>query len=269
MKKFMAILAVLALTGTAMAEVAITAAEGTGADDDMLVIGYSGEPLVGLALVLDCGTGGDMIDVSGYWVDSFFDVYVDAYYTTPGDLDDDDFSDDDTTPFADPDAAGEVTSNAAKVSLCIAALPTDHLGKDPATPVAKVNVVDGDADNQVTVTVSLDMLRGGPVTPAGAVAATINGGASDDVVISINGGCPCLGDVYPPGAADLYVTFDDLSYLAFMLESGGWFVQPGDTYWNECADVYPPGTPDGYLTFDDLSYLAYMLEQASWFIDCH
>jgi len=179
MKKVVCLIAVLALTASVNAGVVITAAEGTGANDNKLVLSYTadaGDELVGLAVVLDAGTGGDTIKVTSGWaIDSFFDVFIDAYKTDPAKLDDTTFGDDGTTPFADTEGPGQVTTDSAKVSLCVAALPADHVGKASSAELAVIDVNDGDADGEVTVCVTLDTLRGGPVDIEGAVAATING----------------------------------------------------------------------------------------------
>jgi len=179
MKKVVCLIAVLALTAGVYADVVITAAPGTGANAGKLVLSYTadaGDELVGLAVVLDAGTGGDTIKVTSGWaIDSFFDVFIDAYKTDPAKLDDTTFGDDGTTPFADTEGPGQVTTDSAKVSLCVAALPADHVGKASSAELAVIDVNDGDADGEVTVCVTLDTLRGGPVDIEGAVAATING----------------------------------------------------------------------------------------------
>mgnify|MGYP000924670411 CR=1 FL=1 len=179
MKKVVCLIAVLALTAGVYADVVITAAPGTGANAGKLVLSYTadaGDELVGLAVVLDAGTGGDTIKVTSGWaIDSFFDVFIDAYKTDPAKLDDTTFGDDGTTPFADTEGPGQVTTDSAKVSLCLAALPADHLGKASSSELAVIDVNDGDADGAVTVCVTLDTLRGGPVDIEGAVAATIEG----------------------------------------------------------------------------------------------
>jgi len=197
MKKVVCLIAVLALTAGVYADVVITAAPGTGANAGKLVLSYTadaGDELVGLAVVLDAGTGGDTIKVTSGWaIDSFFDVFIDAYKTDPAKLDDTTFGDDGTTPFADTEGPGQVTTDSAKVSLCLAALPADHLGKASSAELAVIDVNDGDADNEVTVCVTLDTLRGGPVDIEGAVAATINGSC----VTIILGTPECLKNTAP------------------------------------------------------------------------
>jgi len=197
MKKVVCLIAVLALTASTYAGVVITAAEGTGPNDNKLVLSYTadaGDELVGLAVVLDAGTGGDTIKVNSGWaIDSFFDVFIDAYKTDPAKLDDTTFGDDGTTPFADTEGPGQVTTDSAKVSLCLAALPADHLGKASSSELAVIDVNDGDADGAVTVCVTLDTLRGGPVDIEGAVAATIEGSC----VTIILGTPECLKNTAP------------------------------------------------------------------------
>jgi hypothetical protein len=84
-----------------------------------------------------------------------------------------------------------------------------------------------------------------------------------DVVIPPPG-CPCPGDLVPPGAPDGYITTGDMSYLIQLLVAKGppYIIAEGDPLFNECADLVPPGAPDGYITTGDMSYLIQMLVAA-------
>jgi len=250
MKKVVCLIAVLALTAGVYADVVITAAPGTGANAGKLVLSYTadaGDELVGLAVVLDAGIGGDTINVTSGWaIDSFFDVFIDAYKTDPAKLDDTTFGDDGTTPFADTEGPGQVTTDSAKVSLCLAALPVDHLGKASSAELAVIDVNDGDADNEVTVCVTLDTLRGGPVDIEGAVAATIVGSCAVIPQGPVPPACwSCDGQTVGNANGDAAVNFLDLGLLKAS------FLKPVGGGYNCCADF----NHDGAVNFLDLGIL--------------
>ncbi|MBN2210973.1 MAG: hypothetical protein JW709_06215, partial [Sedimentisphaerales bacterium] len=266
MKKFLAILVVLALAVPAMAQDNITISFDNTTAGQLTIswdaTGATNGGPVGFALAVVCSAG--QIDDVEFPVDSFFDVYIDLAYdmetATPGSYTYGAGTAADAV--ADPAGPGVIALPATDFVLSFAGLGgTSAPPTDP--PLTGSITITSDAG--ATVDVDVDTLRGGVVNKGGVM--NVIGLPTTGIVIPPKG-CGCPGDVYPWGGRDNYVTFDDLGELAYRLEISGWFIMPGDPNWDDCGDVYPPGAIDGYITFDDLGQLAYDLEVAGWFIDC-
>ncbi|MBN2210978.1 MAG: hypothetical protein JW709_06240 [Sedimentisphaerales bacterium] len=266
MKKIFLLMAFFAFTAPVLALDNITISiDNTTAGEltiswDATGAGYGGP--VGFALLISCSAG----QIDGITaVDSFFDVFIDLAYdmetATPGSYTYGAGTLADIA--ADPDGPGVVALPATDLVLSFAGL--GGTSAPPADPPLTGSITISSPAG-ATVDIDVDPLRGGIVNKGGVMNVI---GLPIEVPMGWHPPCLCPGDVYPWGARDNYVTFDDLGELAYILELKGWFLWFGDEYYDECGDVYPPGAHDDYITFDDLGQLAFDLEVAGWFIDCN
>ncbi|MBN2210977.1 MAG: hypothetical protein JW709_06235 [Sedimentisphaerales bacterium] len=260
MKKAMVLMMVGVLAAAAMAQDSIVISVDNSTPGELTInwdaTGAADGGAVGFAIAVTCSVGviDEIVDVH-----PFYDIYIDgAYYEinfgdgyTYGEGDLDDIA-------ANPVVPGVIPLPASDLVLSFAGLggTTPPPAEPPLVGFITIASTDG-----ATVDIDTGSIRGGVVNKGGAMNVT----GLPTTGIEINPeGCDCPGDVYPWGARDYAVTFDDLGELAYRLEIGGWFIQPGDANWDDCGDVYPPEAPDGYITFDDLGQLAFDLEN-TWF----
>lgn len=259
MKKLVVLLAVVALTAPVFAGDLIL--DPVDNEDGTLTINYTytGDAPVGLALIVDSTGDGETQSAAG---GPFLNVFIDCYNSNPGNLNDNDFSDDGCDPAADPAGPGVATLPAAVVSLSMGELDENNDAPSPGT-LATVDF-GGAASGVITG----DTLRGCVVDVLGA-EMTINGVACDTAsvpfsVTDTGGGCACRGDVAlsngaPPGDG-VTVDLGDFNYFLGQLGAvGAPFVIDPTPANLLCADVAASnGAPviggDGKVDLGDFNY---------------
>ena len=256
MKKFFALLAVVALTAPAMAAVNVwIEADGTvmmeATDSDTLP--------VGLALEVDANDGGDGEQVADFVSDnSVYNANIDDAFSNPGN-------------YNDENDLGQGTKAATIDAPGVASLPADAiaistgiLGADPGTgPLALGQIVLSSGAGDVCL--SVNDLRGGLVAADGSAITPVftNGtgacGAAGELYSITGDVCDCLGDISSPGGPDIrdgIVSTSDLSNLIGILSAvGAPFIVDPIPAGKECMDLAGPSGPgaDGVLSTSDLS----------------
>ena len=187
----LAAIAVPALAGSITIDVN-DQGDGTGI---VQITDITGVPPVCVALVVTANDGGDgdtVVDVNAP-VDSFFDVFPDFYNTTPGAMDDDDFSNDGGHPGADPAGAG-VLESGDQVSLSMGELDDVDNADDMTLPI-DLAVIDLGAAGDVQITV--DALRGGIVDVNLGDVTVVYAQAGTGLFDITSGPAECMKDTAP------------------------------------------------------------------------
>ena len=208
MRNLIAILAVLAMGVSAMADV--TWVEDNATSGTSTMTWTSTDPLAGMALELTVVSGAlDSVEMTG------FNVFIDQAYSTPGFAT---LAEVNTNPVAEADAPGAITDLAGTFAVCGGSLTEDHAGVTTGTIVLM-------ASEETVVDIVADDTRGGAVAMGGAAVAVtaaqatitvgpspfeqgdINGDGVVDfsdanIVITLWGTSDAAGDVNGDGVVD-------------------------------------------------------------------
>ena len=219
MRNLIAILAVLAMGVSAMADVVITESAATGPNS--LVLDVAADPAIaGMAVEVTVDSGSlTSVSMDG------FNVFIDQAYSTPGFTT---LAEVATNPVANADAPGAITDLTGTFALCAGSLTEDHAGVTAAT----ITIT---SDDGAVVTITADDTRGGAVAMGGD-SVTIVGGT---FTVPTGGGCP--EDLNGSG----YVEAGDISMI---IAKWGQQVPEGET-WIEDLNG------SGYVEAGDISMI--------------
>ncbi len=229
MRNLIAILAVLAMGVSAMADV--TWVEDNTTAKTSVMTWTSSEPLAGMALELAVADGTSLTSVAM----TGFNVFIDQAYSTPGFTTLESVN---TNPAANADAPGAITDLTGTFAVCGGSLTEDHAGVSTGTIVLT-------ADVSTTVDITADETRGGAVAMGGAAVAVT------PVTATITAGPTCWSyEYFTSGDADGDGDVDTDDWPIFRDAFG---TAEGDAAYNPCADFDKDGDvdTDDWPTFRD------------------
>ena len=167
MKKFLAILVVMALVAPAMADVTITT-DNANPGEVVITLDAGSDGIVGIGLEVDVTGGGTCTDAS-FAVDSFFDIFIDSAYDLGVGYDYPGTGPANGIPTAEQGAPGEMPLPASIFSISAGGLDDDGIGGGTEeAPTTAVITLTGTPDAPVEI--DADTLRGGIVGYNGVLA---------------------------------------------------------------------------------------------------
>lgn len=167
MKKFLAILVIMALVAPAMADVTITT-DNANPGEVVITLDAGSDGIVGIGLEVDVTGGGEC---TAAVVSSFFDIFIDSAFDLGVGYDYPGTGTENGIPTAEQGAPGEMPLPASVFSICAGGLDDDGIGAGTEeAPTTAVITLTGTPDAPVEI--DADTLRGGIVGYNGALTIT-------------------------------------------------------------------------------------------------